>query len=62
MLRAIGHIAEKLGLSVIVEGIEIQAQRLALLDLGFRHAQGFLFSRPVPLSEALAPVQIRRAS
>jgi len=62
VLRAIGHIAEKLGLAMIVEGVEQEAQRTALLELGFRHAQGFLFSRPVPLAEALAPVQIRRAS
>ena len=62
VLRAIGHIAERLGLGVIVEGVETEEQRVALLELGFRHAQGFLFSRPVPLSEALAPVRIRRAS
>ena len=62
VLRAIGHIAEKLGLSTIVEGVEHDAQREALLELGFRHAQGFLFSRPVPLEDALAPTQIPRAS
>lgn len=62
VLLAIGHIAEKLGLGVIVEGVELEAQRTALLELGFRHAQGFLFSRPVPLTEVLAPVEIRRAS
>ena len=62
VLRAIGHIAEKLGLATIVEGVEQEAQRAALIELGFRHAQGFLFSRPVPLTEALAPVQIPRAS
>jgi diguanylate cyclase (GGDEF)-like protein/PAS domain S-box-containing protein len=62
VVRAIGHIAEKLGLGVIVEGVEHEAQRAALLELGFRHAQGFLFSRPVPLAEALAPVPMRRAS
>ena len=62
VLRAIAHIAEKLGLSTIVEGVEHEAQREALLELGFRHAQGFLFSRPVPLEEALAPSELSRAS
>ena len=62
VLRAIGHIAEKLGLGVIVEGVELEAQRTALLELGFTLAQGFLFSRPVPLLEVLEPVRIRRAS
>jgi diguanylate cyclase (GGDEF)-like protein/PAS domain S-box-containing protein len=62
VLRAIGHIAEKLGLSTIVEGVEHEAQREALLELGFRHAQGFLFSRPVPLEAALAVSELSRAS
>jgi EAL domain-containing protein (putative c-di-GMP-specific phosphodiesterase class I) len=62
VLRAIGHIAEKLGLETIVEGVEHEAQRAALLELGFRHAQGFLFSRPMPLPEALAPSILPRAS
>ena len=54
VLRAIGHIATKLGLQTIVEGVELEAQRATLLDLGFRRAQGFLFSEPMPLAEALA--------
>jgi diguanylate cyclase (GGDEF)-like protein/PAS domain S-box-containing protein len=62
VLRAIAHIAEKLGLSTIVEGVEHEAQREALLELGFRRAQGFLFSRPVPLEDALAPSELSRAS
>ena len=62
VLRAIGHIAEKLGLSTIVEGVEHEAQRVALLDLGFIHAQGFLFSHPLPLHEALGRPQLSRAS
>ena len=40
MLRAIGHIAEKLGLKTIVEGVEHEAQRAALRQLGFRHSPG----------------------
>ena len=62
VLRAIGHIAEKLGLSTIVEGVELEAQRMALLGLGFLHAQGFLFSHPLPLGEALARPGLSRAS
>ena len=63
VLRAIGHIAEKLGLRTIVEGVEHEAQREALLELGFRHAQGFLFAHPLSLTEALAPpTELSRAS
>jgi EAL domain-containing protein (putative c-di-GMP-specific phosphodiesterase class I) len=54
VLRAIGQIAHKLGVETIVEGIEREAQRDVLLGLGFCRAQGFLWSRPVPLTEALA--------
>ena len=62
VLRAIGHIAEKLELETIVEGVEHEAQRVALLDLGFRQAQGFLFSPAIPLVEALERFPISRAS
>ena len=62
VLRAIGHIAEKLGLSTIVEGVEHEAQREALMALGFRQAQGFLFSHPLPVDEALRPPALSRAS
>ncbi|MGQ0606942.1 MAG: putative bifunctional diguanylate cyclase/phosphodiesterase [Chloroflexota bacterium] len=62
VMRAIGHIAEKLGLETIVEGVEHDGQRQALLALGFRHAQGFFFSGAVPRADALAPMEHRRAS
>ena len=62
VMRAIGHIADKLELETIVEGVEQEAQRQALLALGFRQAQGFLFSRAVPLAEALAPLERAQAS
>jgi diguanylate cyclase (GGDEF)-like protein/PAS domain S-box-containing protein len=54
VLRALRRVATDLGLDTIVEGVERPEQRLVLLELGFQHAQGFLFSRPVPLAEALA--------
>ena len=57
VLKAIAHIATKLGLETIVEGIEREEQRRALLDLGFCRAQGYLFARPLPLAEALDPAR-----
>ena len=62
VMRAIGHIAEKLSLETIVEGVEHEAQRLTLLGLGFQRAQGFLFSRAVPLAEVPGRFEDRRAS
>ena len=66
VLRAIGHIADKLGLDIIVEGVELEEQRLVLLDLGFVKAQGFLFAPAMALADALAashpPATVARAS
>lgn len=63
VLRAIDHIATKLGLETIVEGVELEAQRVVLLELGFRQAQGFLFAAALPLDRAFAiSGPLRRAS
>ncbi len=62
VLRAISHIADKLGLETIVEGVELDAQRCALLELGFRPAQGYLFSQAVPLTDALERFEVSQAS
>jgi EAL domain-containing protein (putative c-di-GMP-specific phosphodiesterase class I) len=45
------------GLDVVAEGVETEAQRSALADLGCRHAQGFYFARPGPLPDR-APVDV----
>ncbi len=62
VLRAINHIAEKLGLETIVEGVEREEERRTLLEIGFRRAQGFLFSPAIPLADALDRFEVRRAS
>ena len=49
--EAIVMMAHKLGLKVIAEGVETQAQKDSLLAAGCDYAQGYLFSRPVPPEE-----------
>ena len=47
LAEAILDLARSFGLRVIAEGIEVDAQRTRLLELGCAAGQGFLFSRPL---------------
>ena len=49
--EAIIVMAHKLGLEVIAEGVETEAQRDLLAAAGCDYAQGYLFSKPVPPEE-----------
>jgi diguanylate cyclase (GGDEF)-like protein len=49
--QAIISLSRTMGLSVIAEGVETDAQREYLLDLGCQAYQGYLFSRPIPIEE-----------
>ena len=48
IIRAIITMGASLSLDVIAEGVELPAQRDALLTLGCHHFQGYLFGRPQP--------------
>ncbi len=52
IVRAILAIADSLRLLVVAEGIERPAERAALLDLGCRLGQGYLFAPPLPEAAA----------
>jgi len=54
VVRAILALAQSVGLEVVAEGIETDTQREALLALGCRLGQGYLFARPAPLGSILA--------
>ncbi len=51
ILRKIVEMAEGLNLKVICEGVETHEQVDMLLDIGCIFAQGFLYSRPIPIEE-----------
>lgn len=52
VVQAIVTLAHHLNLEVVAEGIETQEQLQQLRSLGCSHAQGYLFSKPVPAPEA----------
>ena len=52
MIRMLIAYCRQIGVSVVAEGVETEAQAAMLAGMGCSHAQGFLFGRPAP-SEAL---------
>ena len=52
MVRAIIALAHSLGIDVVAEGVETEAQFLGLHSLGCQYAQGFFLSRPVDVVDA----------
>ena len=51
LARAVVMLGQTLGLDTIAEGIESDSQAAALLALGCKVGQGFLYARPGPLAE-----------
>jgi EAL domain-containing protein (putative c-di-GMP-specific phosphodiesterase class I) len=47
IVRAIVRMAQALGLGVVPEGVETEAQLEALVEMGCEYAQGFLLARPL---------------
>ncbi|MEU3841089.1 EAL domain-containing protein [Streptomyces sp. NPDC028635] len=54
LVEGIVHLADKLGLQVIAEGIEEPEQRDLLAGIGCRFGQGYLFARPMTVDESEA--------
>ncbi|MEM1427113.1 MAG: EAL domain-containing protein, partial [Cyanobacteria bacterium P01_H01_bin.130] len=51
VVNTIVALGQQLGLAVIAEGIETEAQIQYLRNLGCEYGQGFLFAKPLPAAE-----------
>lgn len=51
ILKALVSLCEDLNLDMVVEGVETEVQKQALLELGCHSVQGFFFHRPVAAEE-----------
>jgi Amt family ammonium transporter len=60
IVRTITTLAHTLGMTVVAEGVESDAQLSALYGLSCDHAQGFLLARPAP-SDEVGPVLITQS-
>jgi diguanylate cyclase (GGDEF)-like protein len=61
IVDAVVHLAHALGLRVVAEGVETEAQREVLLELGGDELQGYLIARPMPAVALLEWLQRHEA-
>ena len=59
---AILDLARSLELEVTAEGVETVGQRDALIELGCKRAQGYLFARPMPAEDLVRHLEQQQAS
>ncbi|WP_294095600.1 EAL domain-containing protein [Sphingomonas sp.] len=57
IVHSIIHLGRALGMEVVAEGVETEAQLQALRVAGCSHLQGYYLARPMPAEDALALAQ-----
>lgn len=57
VLRAVVQLGRVLGLEMVAEGVETEAQRATLAELGCPTIQGYLFSKAVPVDDLIALIE-----
>ncbi|WP_018983703.1 EAL domain-containing protein [Salinimonas chungwhensis] len=60
VIRMMKKLGEELSIGLVAEGVETEAQKAILVDAGYEVAQGFLFSKPMPLSELIMLLKHQR--
>ncbi|MEA3639096.1 MAG: EAL domain-containing response regulator [Lamprobacter sp.] len=59
LMTSMLHMAHSLNLKVVAEGVETEAQRDRLIEIGVQQLQGYLFGRPLPI-EQFAPWMLKQ--
>lgn len=49
LASALVSFAKQMGMAIVAEGVETEAERATLLRIGMRYGQGYLLGRPAPL-------------
>jgi EAL domain-containing protein (putative c-di-GMP-specific phosphodiesterase class I) len=62
VVRAVVDIAHTLGLRVVAEGVEQEAQHGLLMELGVDEVQGYLHARPMPEADLMVWLHSRQQS
>ena len=62
LARVMVDLARAFGITAIAEGVETTEQAQALVAIGCRYAQGFLFGRPVPATDAAERLTVGRVA
>ena len=57
LVKGVINLSHDLGLEVVAEGVELEDERHLLTAMGCDYGQGYLFAKPLPLSEAVAFVE-----
>lgn len=60
LCESIIHMARKLNIRVIAEGIETELQKNYLREFGCDYGQGYLYSKPLPLKDFLASLSAHK--
>lgn len=62
VMHAAKNMIQEMGLEIVAEGVETEAQLQSLAEISIDFIQGFYFSKPLPQEEFLRFIEERRQS